>query len=381
MPAPESLSIQVVTGPGQLRDFLALKNQIYQSDPVFVRPLDSMERLQLDVDRHPFYQHASRELFLCYRNGQPVGRIAAIKDDLHNEFHNDSTGFFGFFETIDDPQVVELLLKTAAQWLRDHGCDVMRGPVNPSMKGEFGVLVFGNQTSPMVMMGHTPTRYQKHLHEAGLKTVKRFFAYRFFSKDLDSVEQQWAHLKTMGAKIRKRYPKLELRAVNAANFESTMREVNELGNRVRSGGWGFVPLTEPELQFMIKNLRRVIRYDMIYVAFWEGKLVGYIVTIPDVNWAIRRARGPMDWIRMIQLPWLIRRTPRSRVIALGVDEAYRNKGVAMMLIQCLVDNYDAFAEWEFSWVLEDNIRSIRAIGRTLPLIQTKTYELYETPLQ
>jgi hypothetical protein len=63
-----------------------------------------------------------------------------------------------------------------------------------------------------------------------------------------------------------------------------------------------------------------------------------------------------------------------------VDDDYRNKGVAMLLILGLVNTYDAFEEWEFSWVLEDNIRSIRAIGRTLPLVKTKTYELFEKPI-
>ncbi len=159
-----------------------------------------------------------------------------------------------------------------------------------------------------------------------------------------------------------------------------MREVNELGNTVRSEGWGFVPLTDAELDFMINNLRRVIRYDTIHVAYWDNKLVGYIISIPDVNWALQRAVGPWDWLRMIQLPRLIRRTPRARVIALGVDDDYRNKGIAMLLILGLVNTYDAFEEWEFSWVLEDNIRSIRAIGRTLPLVNTKTYELYEKPI-
>ena len=89
-----------------------------------------MERLQLDVDRHPFYQHASRQLFVCYRDGAPVGRIVAIKDDLHNQHTNDRVGFFGFFETIDDQQVVDRLIDSAANWLRKLGCQSMRGPVN-----------------------------------------------------------------------------------------------------------------------------------------------------------------------------------------------------------------------------------------------------------
>ncbi len=364
----------------QMRDFFSLKRKIYRNDPAVVYPLRSMERLQLDADRHPFYQHASREMFVCYRGHEPVGRIVAIKDDMHNHHNDDQVGFFGFFEAIDDQRIVNSLLDSAADWLRNHGCQSMRGPVNPSMKSDFGVVVDGNRYLPMIMMGHTPQRYQGHFHKAGLSTQRRFFAFRFRASDVAPIRDKWDQLLETRKKILNRYPQVELRSVSKSTFDSTMRDVNELGNKVRAGGWGFVPLTEAELEFMITNLRRVIRYDMIHVAYWEGVLVGYIVMIPDVNWALKRAKGYFDWIRLLQMPLLIRRTPQCRVIALGVDENFRTKGIAMLLILELVRTYDAFEEWEFSWVDEANLRSLRVIGRTLPLVKTKTYELFEKPI-
>jgi GNAT superfamily N-acetyltransferase len=141
-----------------------------------------------------------------------------------------------------------------------------------------------------------------------------------------------------------------------------------------------VPLTDAELAFMIKNLRRVIRYDMIHVAYWKDKLVGYIVNIPDANWALKRTRGKWDWLRMLQMPFLLKRCPRTRVIALGVDKDYRTKGIAMLLIARLVEKYLEFDEWEFSWVDSENQKSIRAIARALPLEKTRTYQLFEKPL-
>lgn len=380
MDSQDSFSVETVSSRKHHRDFFSLRRKIYRNDPAVVHPLRSMERLQLDETAHPFYQHAARQAFVCYQNGQPVGRIAAIKDDMHNQHNDDRVGFFGFFESIDNQNVVNQLIETAAQWLAKNGCDTMRGPVNPSMKSDFGVVVSGNELSPMIMMGYSPQRYQRHMIDAGLATVKRFFAFRFLSKNRPGTQDRWDHLLSTKAKILKRYPNLEFRHVSKTTFAQTMREVNELGNTVRAGGWGFVPLTESELEFMIANLRRVIRYDMIHVAYWDGKLVGYIVAIPDVNWALQRAKGPWDWLRMLQMPGLIRRTPQCRVIALGVDDNYRNKGVAMLLIQQLIETYDAFVEWEFSWVLEENMRSIRAIDRALPLVKTKTYELYEKRL-
>jgi GNAT superfamily N-acetyltransferase len=373
----DSLRIEVVANQKQVRDFFSLRKKLYTNDPAAVFPLQSMERLQLDTDKHPFYEHATREMFVCYRDSTVVGRVVAIKDVMHNEHNDDRVGFFGFFEAIDDQAVVDELISAAAEWLKKNGCDSMRGPVNPSMKSDFGVVVDGNEHSPMIMMGYSKRRYKEQLEKAGLAVAQRFFAFRFRAEEHKTSEDNWERLRSAEARILKRYPKIELRPVNDSNFEETMREVNALGNVVRSEGWGFVPLTKAELAFMVKNLRRVIQYDKIHVAYWDGELVGYIVTIPDVNWALKRAKGRWDWLRMLQMPRLLKRTPKSRVIALGVDENYRNKGVAMLLILQLVEMYDAFEEWEFSWVLESNLRSIRAIGRTIPLVKTKTYELFE----
>ena len=377
MASHDSISIETVSTPSQRRDFFSVRRSIYKNDPAVVHPLASMERMLLDTSKHPFYKHASREIFVCYKNGNPVGRIAAIEDRMHNQQHGDRVGFFGFFEAIDDQKVIDMLLDAARQWLAARGCDAMRGPVNPSMKGEFGVLVEGHQYPATVMMGHSPLRYQRHLLDNGFESVREFYALRFRAQDSGHSADRWSHLRAARTKIEARYPQLQLRTVSPDNYEQTFRDINELGNVVRSEGWGFVPLTEDELSFMTNNLRRVIRFDMVHVAYWEDHLVGYIVNIPDVNWALKRARSKWDWLRMIQLIFLMRRVSKTRVIALGVDQAYRKKGIAMLLISKLVEAFDQYDEWEFSWVDSENMKSLRAIDRSVPLVKYKTYRLYQ----
>lgn len=336
-----------------------------------------MEYKQLSPVGHPFYEHAIREMFVCYRGGTPVGRIAAIKDTMHNEHHRDHVGFFGFFEAEDDQEIVQALIKRAASWLAENGCDTMRGPVNPSMKSDFGVVVEGNDDPPAIMMGYSHRRYQQQLLDCGFKVAKTFYAYRFLSAHNEDSKPLWARIAKTKDKILKRFPQLSFRSVDASNYEATLRDINVLGNTVRSQGWGFVPLTENELMFMINNLRRVIRFELIHTAYWEDQLVGYIVSIPDVNWALKRTLGRWDWLRMVQLPRLIGQAKRARVIALGVDENFRTKGIAMLLIQKLIEQHQTFDEWEFSWVDEANVKSMRAIAGAVPLIQNKSYRLYD----
>lgn len=373
--------VKRVTSRAQWRDFFQVRRQVYRNDPAAVIPLKSMEALQLDPNSNPFYLHASREAFVCYLDGRPVGRIGAIKDDLHNQYYNDRVGFFGFFECPNDQQVANALIHVAANWLANHGCTSMRGPVNPSMKSDFGVLVEGHSIPPYVMMGHTPLYYDKLLTQAGLAIAKRFFAFRF-QTDVDSAasDAKWRKIDRTMANINKRYPNLNFRSIDNANYDTTLRDINELGNQVRRLNYGFVPLTEAELDFMISQMRRIIRFDMIHAAYWNDQLVGFIVNIPDLNWALRKAKGNWEWLRMIQLAYWIKKTPRTRVLALGVHEDFRKKGIAIVLIKALYDCKDEYEEWEFSWVVEDNVQSIGVIAATLPLIRHKTYQLYEKPI-
>ncbi len=373
--------MEIVKTDQQRNVFFALPEQLYREDPAWVRPLSGMARMQADPERHPFFEHATRELWLCFRGQQVVGRIAAIKDDLHNEYYSDTVGFFGLFESIDDLGVAELMVSMAANWLRERGCTSMRGPVNPSMKGEFGVVVDGNEYPPFVMMGHSPKFYDDLLQEIGFDVAKQFFAFRIQPNDKQAEHRiQFDRLVEAERKIIRRYPQLHFKAVDQNSYEKTLREINELGNVVRRHGFGFVPLTEAELLFMIQNLRRVIRFDMIHVAYWEDQLVGFIVNIPDINWVLSKTVGRPDWLRMIQIPFLTRRCPRSRVIALGVHEDFRKKGIAIMLIKRLTDIAHAYDEWELSWVAEDNMKSIGAIGSVMDLDRYKTYRLYEKPI-
>ncbi|MFN9750757.1 MAG: N-acetyltransferase, partial [Planctomycetota bacterium] len=161
------LRIETVRTARQRSDFYRVRREIYRSDPAAVIPFRKMEWSFLNPSVHPFYLHARREVFLAYEGNRPVGRIAAIVDDLHNQHYADRLGFFGFFECPPDQEVADRLLNAAADYLVSQGRDQVRGPMNPSMKGEFGVLVEGHQHAPRVMMAHTTNYYAQLLETFG----------------------------------------------------------------------------------------------------------------------------------------------------------------------------------------------------------------------
>lgn len=376
--ASRKLQIVKVQTAEHWRRFHRLKIELYRSDPAAAIPLRSMERDKLDSDS-AFFAHAEREAWICLDEDRCVGRIVAIVDRLHNEYHADTLGFFGFFECIDDADAADALVKQASLWLREQGCAAMRGPMSPSMKGEMGVLIDGFEHPPTIMMAHALPYYDTLLKACGLEVVKSFYAFRFISDDPQHADK-FQKMDEFEAKVLARFPDLRFEQISGERFAETVHEVNALGNEVRKVGWGFVPSTTAEIDTMIKNLGPIIRHEAFHVAYYRDELVGYVISIPDVNWALRRTFGKWDWLRKLQLLFLLPRIPKSRIIALGAEARFRNKGIAMLLIKRLVDRRQVFEEWEMSWVLEDNIRSLRALDRAVNLDRYKTWQLYQTKL-
>src|SRR5688572_11580472 len=151
--------------------------------PQWVPPLCVAVLDALDEKKNPFYRNAARQLFIATRAGKPVGRIAAIENRAHNEFHHDRVGFFGFFECIDDPEVAGSLLDAAAGWLRGRGLTSMRGPMNPSTNYECGLLVDGFDEHPVFMTTWNPPYYESLIERAGLTAVKDLLGHLLDAED------------------------------------------------------------------------------------------------------------------------------------------------------------------------------------------------------
>jgi len=147
-----------------------------------------------------------------------------------------------------------------------------------------------------------------------------------------------------------------------------------------SHGWGFVPLSDSELDFMVKQLRRVIDPQTVIGAYMGDRMVGYNVSIPNLNWAIKRCRGRYDWMRFPQLYYWKKRIPEVRLIALGVDPEIRARGISALVTKSMTDQWHKYSRWVFGWIAEDNLASMDALDRALPLRKYKTYQVYEMPI-
>jgi hypothetical protein len=361
--------------------FHALRLSVYRDDPAFVRPLAREARLAIDAARHPFFEHAERQAFLVERNGRVVGRVAAIIDRLHNEHYGDRTGFFGFFECEDDPEAAGVLLAAAAEWLAARGCTTIRGPVNPSLKGEFGVVVRGNDDPPAIMMAHTPARYGPLIESAGLHKAHDFHAFVLDKAGVIERNENWNTLRQLKDRILARHPELRIVRATRQDLAATLRDVNAFANRIRETVWGFTPITPAELDFLTHRIMRVMIPDLVLTMRRGDELVGYVMGVPDVNQALARAHGSADILRLVQMPFLMPKIRRARMFGIGTDPKHRSLGILPALFQAMIEGaLHRFGAFEFGWISEANLQSLRAVQHILPMEPRKTYRIYEAPL-
>ena len=175
----------------EIRAFLKFAFKIYKDDPNWVPPLFLDKMKILNKNKNPFFKESGDiELFMAYRNGEPVGRIAAIKNDLHNKIHNENIGFFGFFECINDQEVANKLLDTAKEWLKKFNFNIMRGPANPTSNDEYGALLDGFDDSPRLLTSYNPKYYLNLFDGYGLKKAKDLYAYDIQNKEMSKNEKK-----------------------------------------------------------------------------------------------------------------------------------------------------------------------------------------------
>jgi GNAT superfamily N-acetyltransferase len=297
-----------------------------------------------------------------------VGRVAAIINRNHDRFHDEKAGFFGFFESVDDVDVARALLERARQWVCDRGAKFLRGPVSPSTNYECGMLVDGFDSSPMVMMTYNPRYYPGLMDQAGLSKAKDLFAYlsnanTIEMKKIDRVAEK--ALKTTGVRVR---------PIDMKNFQNDVERVWEVYGAAWQRNWGFIPMTREEFFLMGKEMKMILKPELVLIGEVGDRVVGFALALPDVNQALKPANGSLFPTGLLKILYHQRLIRNVRVLALGVVEEYRASGLAAGFYATLVQNARklGFGDCEMSWVLEDNV----LMNRSLEVMGAKHYKTY-----
>jgi hypothetical protein len=363
-----------------LSRFFDVADRIYASDPNWVAPLRD-DLAKVFRDENPFFRHGEMQLFVARRDGKDVGRIAAILDRNHNEFHGEKASFFGYFESENDPAVANVLLEAATVWGRERKMTVMRGPTNPTLNDEAGLLVDGFDTSPVLMMTYNPKSYIALLEGQGFHKAKDLLAYWF-----PLEEKPLVRLSRVADRFRKRASDIVIRNVTKKSLEKDLVKIREVYNEAWEKNWGFVPMTPEEMDFMAKRMKPLLVPELLWLAEArrpDGALepIAFMLMLPDYNVAMKPLKGrllPFGWLKFLLGT---RKIKTVRVLTLGIKIPYRMSGIqAIMMADSLRFLLSkGYTGAEVSWLLEDNdlvIGSVRLWGGQL----YKTYRIYEKAL-
>ena len=361
----------------QVKRFIKFHFRIYRDDKYWVAPLtiDYLERL--NPKKNPYFHHSKVQPFLAIRDGEIVGRITAHENNRHVAFHNESVGFFGYFETIDDVSVAEALFGAAGKWLSERGVERMRGPASFSVNGDpVGLLVDGFDSTPIIGTSYNPAYYERLITNAGFTTIQDFFAH--YSEVRKTVSDRVERI----AKRAMKDPKLVVRRPDMKNYMQEIEKLKFIYNQALSRNWGAVPMTDEEFRHFSKDLKLAVDPEVSFVAEYDGEPVGICLVFVDLNRALQAAKGRLLPFGLLKILAKKRSITWVRMPVLGVLERYRMKGIdAVFYYKSMIAAYKrGYRHGELSWILESN-QMMRRILENLGMHVYKTYRVYEKPVR
>jgi len=366
------LAITPVRGKKDLQAFLDLPYRIYRDDPHYVYPLQAQLKEFFDKDKNPFHKHALTETWLARRGGEVVGRIGACVDRYHNEHWQETTGFFGFFECVDDRAVAHALLDTAREWLRERGQTIMRGPLNFTTNHDApGLLVSGDPGSPVQGMGYNPTYYPDLFTSYdGLEGSKDLWAWQVRAEDIQLPKR----VEESAKRVLKGETDLTVRPINKKDFKNEVELIRGLYNQCWHENWGFIPMDPEEFYFSAKEMKMLVNENMLLIAEWQGEPIGFSMTVPDFNRAMKDVKGKLFPFGVFRFLRDKRKIDYARTLLLGVLPEHRHKGVDVLMV---LRTYKAairggITAGECSWILDSN----RAMNRILEKLGARVYRTY-----
>ena len=380
--ASSDIVVSPVVSKADLKAFIDLPKRLFAGHKGYTPHLNVERQEAFSPKKNPLFKHVQVQFFLARRRGRVVGRIAAQIDGAYLERYADSTGHFGCLAAEDDPEIFVALLASAEGWLRDKGMKRATGPFSLSVNEEVGLMVWGFDSRPMLLVPYDPPYAGPRVEACGYTKVKDLFSYDY---DVQNAPE------TIGKKLMARAGmagRVKVRTANMKMFDAEVRTVVNIFNDAWSDNWGFVPFTQAEIDHASKAFGPVIVPDLCVFVEVDDEAVAFIVALTNINEAIEEFGGRLGPLNLAKLLWRLKiaGVGSTRVPLMGVRKKYRNHplmgaGLAMMAIDTLRENGKRLGKTsaELGWILEDN-KATNNIIRTVGGVHYKTHRVYEKAL-
>ncbi len=367
------VEIKKVETKKDLKEFMKLPWKIYRDDPTWAPELIMDLKDRLNRKKHPFFLQGEAEFFMAYKDGELVGRIAAIINNDHNKYWKEKTGFFGFFEAINDQEVAGKLFDAAKEWVKAKGMNKLRGPMSCSTNDVVGMEIETDGSHQMVVMPYNPKYYVDLCSKYGFKKAKDLICFK-----LDLTQDINPKVLRIADFLRKRAEEkgLTIRHLDRKHFKRDLRMMLDIYTEAWAKNWGFVPMSEAEFESMASTLDMITDPTLVTIIEKNGEPVGFAVAVYDLmemTYSLRKLMNKPLWYQSLAqilrlVGWLFlskKKFTRGRLLLAGVKTGYRQMGFDSLLYTIPFESAKKLGikTGELSWELEDNEAIISAITK------------------
>jgi phage anti-repressor protein len=328
---------------GQVSQFVKFHYTLYKNCPQWVPPFISDVNMMLNKQKHPFFEHSDAEFFVAKRDGQIVGRIAAIENKPYNRVHNSHQSAFYLFDSIDDQEVANALFDRAAEWSRARGLNKIVGPKGFSPFDGYGIQIEGNHLRQMMnMMNYNYSYYQKLVETYGFEKEVDFVSCYGGTETFNLPEK----INALVERVKLRNSFEVKRFKNKKELMSWAWRIGEAYNKTFINNWEYYPFTQNEIKFVVDNLMTVADPRLIKIITRNDEVVGFMLGFYDVSAAMQRHGGHLYPWAIADLLIDMKRTKWISLNGVGVLPEYQGRGGNYLMMAEMVNTMKEFSQFE-----------------------------------
>ncbi|TAJ12866.1 N-acetyltransferase [Marinilabiliaceae bacterium JC017] len=346
------ITIKEVKDNKTLNDFVSLPYRLYKEDKFWVPPMKADEKKALLPDKNPAFEFSKAKFWVAYHNGQCVGRIGGIINQLWIEKNDKKMGRFTRPEFIDDPKVAAALLQTVEEWIKSEGMEGLQGPLGFSNLDHQGLLVEGHDWLPSVASDYHFAYYQKHYEALGYKKEIDWIEFRItFPENLPEKSFKVADM------LKKRYGLKSVNFKSKKELEPYKKKVFDLFNEAFTQLFGTFKFPPKLKEYYMDKYFPMLnpRYVKI-ILDKEGEMAGFLIALPSLSKAMQKAGGkllPFGWWHLSKG---LKKPEEMDLMLTGVRPEFQKMGLAALLMNelWLTAKEDGIRFVETTGMLENN---------------------------
>ena len=315
----------------QVKRFIELPFPIYAKTPQWVPPI------RIDVAdvlrrKHPFYEHSSADFFLATRDGEDIGRLAVLENIHYNAYHHTKRAQFYFLECIDDREVADALFSRAFEWARKRGLDDIVGPKGFGALDGYGMLVEGFEHRQMFTMMNYNHAYLPNLVETLGFEKEVDFVSCYLNADSFNLPER---VHSIADRVQKRGTLRVERFQTKGDLKAWAARIGKAYNHAFVNNWEYVPLTDKEIQFVLKNILTIADPKLIKIISHDNEAVGFLLGFRDISAALQRSKGRLLPFGLIDIMLEMRRTKWVAMNGAGILPEFQGRGGNALLYSAM----------------------------------------------